>query len=316
MTVWRLAVVWTLALVAQPAAAQTCTFGVTNEVFANVDVIAGGAVDTTATLSVNCTGGVALTTVRILPSIGAGSGGATAAARQMLGPGGATLNYQLYQDTGRTTVWGSYDWAFAATPPTIDLALNAGGSGSTTRTIFGRVLGGQTTAPSGAYASNFTTADDDFVYAPLGVLPCPSILLAKAAHPTFSATATVVNNCLINAQNVSFGTAGVLNSNIDAAGQVTVTCTPGATYTIGLDGGNAGAAPGARLMANGAVKITYGLYQDAGRSQLWGSTIGTNTIGGTGNGLPQNLPVFGRVPPQVTPGPGLYSDTINVTVTY
>jgi spore coat protein U-like protein len=316
MTARALVVAGVIALLAQPAVAQTCSFGITNEVFGNVDVITGGAVDTTATLSINCTGGVSFTTVRICPSIGAGSGGATASARQMLGPGSATLNYQLYSDAGRTTVWGSYNWAFAATPPTIDLSLNISGAGSTTRTIFGRVLSGQNTAPAGSYVSNFTAADTNFVYAPLGVLPCPNLLVPQTAHPTFSATATVVSTCLVSAQDVDFGSRGVLSANIDAAGQVSVTCTPSTSYTIGLGGGNANAAPGARKMAKGAETITYGLYQDAARTQLWGSTIGTDTIAGTGNGLAQNLAVYGRVPAQTTPSAGSYTDTIVVTITY
>jgi spore coat protein U-like protein len=310
---WLIAIV-VLTLLAVPASAQTCNFGITNEAFGNVDVIAGGAVDTTATLSVNCTG-VAIVSVRICPSIGAGSGGATATARQMLGPGGAVLNYQLYQDAARTVVWGSYTWGLPGTPPTIDLPLSLG-SGSTTRTIYGRIFAGQSTVPAGSYLSNFTVADTDFVYATLGITPCPNLLLPQHGHPTFSATATVVSNCLVSAQNIDFGTHGVLGANVDATGLVSVTCTPSTSYTVGLNGGNAGAPPAARKMSKGAETVTYGLYRDASRNLVWGNTIGADTAAGTGNGLAQNLTVYGRVPAQSTPSPGLYTDTIIATVTY
>src|ERR1700730_11395738 len=115
------AVAWQAAT----AGAPTCTFTITESAFGTVDVIAGGAVDTAATLSVNCTGAL-ISAVRICPSIGSGSGGATANARPMAGPGAASLNYQLYQDAARSVVWGSYNWGFAATPPTIDLPLSLG----------------------------------------------------------------------------------------------------------------------------------------------------------------------------------------------
>ena len=69
-------------------------------------------------------------------------------------------------------------------------------------------------------------------------------------------------------------------------------------------------------MTKGAEFITYGLYRDTSRTLPWGDTSGTNTLGGTGSGITQSLPVYARIPPQNTPTPGTYSDTIVVTVTY
>jgi spore coat protein U-like protein len=296
------------------ACAQSCNFSVSDVNFGNVDFVAGGAVDSTATVQASCTG-VPLTSVRICPSIGAGSGGATATSRQMLGPSGA-LNYQLYQDAARTVVWGSHQWGFAPTPPTIDLALGLNGSGSTTQTIFARLFAGQSTASAGAYLSSFTAADVQFSYATLGVLGCQALVLPQFAHPTFTAQAAIANNCLVSAQDIDFGAHGVLATAIDANGQVSVTCTPSAAYAIGLNGGNANAAPTARQMTKGAAAITYGLYQDAARSRPWGDTAPTNTLAGSGSGLAQNFTVFGRVPAQTTPAPGAYTDRVVITVTY
>jgi spore coat protein U-like protein len=49
---------------------------------------------------------------------------------------------------------------------------------------------------------------------------------------------------------------------------------------------------------------------------VWGTTIGTDTVAGNGNGTSQTLTVYGRVPPQTTPPAAVYNDTVNVTVTY
>lgn len=308
-----------LLAAAGPAAAQSCNFNITDAAFGTVDGIAGGAVDVTANLSISCTG-LALTDVRICPHINEGGGGADATARTMTGPGGATLAYQLYRDAARTVVWGSGYWGLPGNPPTIILPLGLSGSANANRTIYARVFAGQNTAPAGAYSSAFTGAEVIFDYGvdALGLLPCGSLpLLQQTANPPFNVTASVVENCLLNTQDVNFGTQGVLTSNIDANGQVSITCTPDTDYTVELGNGLAGTGPAARVMTSGPETITYGLYKNAARTMPWGdSATPGSTVSGTGNGVAQGLTVHGRVPPQTTPPPGTYTDTIVVTLTY
>jgi spore coat protein U-like protein len=77
---------------------------------------------------------------------------------------------------------------------------------------------------------------------------------------------------------------------------------------MALDGGQTGATdPTQRKMSKGTERVTYGLYRDAARSLPWGSTSGTNTASGSGNAAVQNLTVYGRIPAQTTPSPGLYA---------
>jgi hypothetical protein len=52
-----------------------------------------------------------------------------------------------------------------------------------------------------------------------------------------------------------------------------------------------------------------------GRDVAWGNTL-SNWESGTGSGLGQSLTVYGLVPAQTTPAPGIYTDTIVATVTY
>ena len=49
---------------------------------------------------------------------------------------------------------------------------------------------------------------------------------------------------------------------------------------------------------------------------MWGNTVGTDTQAATGTGAAQTYTIYGRIPPQTTPAPATYSDTITVTVTY
>jgi len=110
-------------------------------------------------------------------------------------------------------------------------------------------------------------------------------------------------------------------ANVTAKGGLSVQCTSTTPYQIGLDNGQGTGVtgPAARKMTGplGAT-LTYGLYQDAAHSSVWGNTTGTggNTQGGTGSGNVTAYTVYGLMPPQTTPAAGTYNDTVTVTVTY
>lgn len=299
---------------ADSAAAQICSFTVSPLNFGNVDTLSGSATSSTATVNASCSGFPVLTPrVLVCPNIGTGSGGANSGARQMAGPG--TLDYQLYSDASRTVVWGSYAWPHPARAPAMEVLLVLG-SGSASSTIYGSVPGGQQSVPTGTYMSSFSAGDVEFLYQATSGNDC-SAPSGTSAHPTFTVSANVAANCLVSAQNIDFGTRGVLNANVDATGSVVVRCTQGSPYTVSLGGGNANGTPTARKMSRLADSITYGLYKDAAHSQPWGDASAPgSTVPGSGSGGTQNITVYGRVPPQQTPPPGTYTDTVVVTVTY
>ena len=116
---------------------------------------------------------------------------------------------------------------------------------------------------------------------------------------------------------LNFGSQGILSTNVDQTIDLQVTCTNTTPYNIGLDAGTgSGATVATRKLTSGGATVNYTLYSDSGRTTLWGNTVGTDTVAGTGNGTGQTLTVYGRMPPQTTPAPGTYTDTITVTVTY
>lgn len=305
------------------ALAQACNFSVANMNFGAVDTLSNNPVNTTSTLSVSCTGGLLDLGKRLLicPNMGAGSGGASSAtARQMLN-GTNPLNYQLYSDSGLSVTWGSSTWSYPSRAPAyaLTMALLGGGSligASGSLTVYGSALGFQPTAATGAFTSNFSAADTSFIYSYSSATTCAAPSGTVGTAP-FTVSASVAANCLVNVQNINFGNQGVLSANVDATGSVTATCTPGTTYTISLNGGTTNAAPTARKMTKGTETVTYGLYKDLNRMQPWGdvNTPGS-TVAGTGTGTGQLLTVYGRVPPQTTPSPGTYTDTVVVTLTY
>lgn len=151
---------------------------------------------------------------------------------------------------------------------------------------------------------------------PLAVLPdAPSY--AATTTTTFSVSMTITASCSVTANALAFGSGGLISANVDATTTVSVTCTNTTPYNIGLDvGTGTGATVASRKMTSGAATVTYSLYQNSARSTVWGNTVSTDTLAGTGNGAAQVLTVYGRVPIQTTPAPNTYTDTITVTVTY
>jgi spore coat protein U-like protein len=301
-----------------PARAQllaSCSFTVPELAFGVADTLSTAAIDASTTIGINCSGVIA-TTLRICLNLGIGDGGGGTTDRTLATTGG-TLRYQLYRDAARTQVWGSTDGAAAGLPQELTLPLGLGGSASTSVTLYGRLFGSQGGAPAGAYASRFAGADVAFAYGSLSLGDCGGLLvLGGTARPSFSVSATVVPDCTVAAEPLSFGQHGVLRDPVDASSRLTVACTPATSYTVGLgSGGLAGAPPTARRMSRGAAGVTYGLYRDAGRSRPWGDGAG-ETVAGTGTGGAASLTVYGRIPPQPTPAPGFYSDTVAVTVSY
>lgn len=141
---------------------------------------------------------------------------------------------------------------------------------------------------------------------------------AATTTTTFTVQMTITSSCIINsASTLDFGSAGVLSANVDQTSTIQVQCTNTTPYNIGLDEGvGAGATVAARKMSNGADTVTYSLYSNAGRTTVWGDTVGIDTVSGMGSGAAQGYTVYGRVPPQTTPAAASYTDTVTVTVTY
>ncbi|KIP99639.1 hypothetical protein RU07_18685 [Agrobacterium tumefaciens] len=308
-------VLWSYFLVA-PAQAQVCNVSMSNINFGAVNLLSGAAVDNTGTASINCANLLNISTnVRICLSIDSGAGGMTGGVRTMAG-GSNMLQYQLYQDASRTIPWGTANHNLLGAPRPLDFLLLPLTTLATTRTVYARVLPNQQTVPGGAYSSAFSSAHARVTWAPYTLIaPSCASITQNPSSAAFNILSFVDRTCSVSAQTLSFGSHGLLKSQIDSASQIAVNCTAGLPFSISLNGGLANAAPVARKMTNGSHSITYGLFRDAARSQLWGA-VSNLLAGGTGNGLIQNLTVYGRVPPQTTPPAGTYTDTVVVTVTY
>jgi spore coat protein U-like protein len=190
---------------------------------------------------------------------------------------------------------------------------------SATAPLYGQIRGGQTSSVAGNYLSVFAgtqTAMAVNVSKNGGLSDCNGIAGASTGR-SFTALAVVAKQCMIQTSPLDFGTLeGHLASGIDTATVITTQCTAGVAYQIGLDNGLHSSAATRRMSGGGSEFVAYELYLDSGRTQRWGNTLNNDTLSLTGTGQPQGSPVNGRVPAQAAAAPGLYSDTVTVTVTY
>nr|WP_174996185.1 spore coat protein U domain-containing protein [Pandoraea iniqua] len=138
---------------------------------------------------------------------------------------------------------------------------------------------------------------------------------------TFTVTLVITAGCTVAATPMSFGTLSNLNTAQTTTSTVSVTCTNTTPYNVGLSAGSGtGSTVTARVLTGAASgntsTIAYGLYQDSGHATVWGTTQGTNTQAGTGNGIAQAFTVYGQLPVSAgaIPQPDTYTSVITATV--
>ncbi|MFM0178067.1 spore coat U domain-containing protein [Paraburkholderia aspalathi] len=305
-----------LGVLPQRASAQTCTASPSALSFGNVSPIGLSAVAATGTVSISCT----WPAVTLTPSVQVclNMGGTTPRALTI---GANQLQYNLYQDAALSLPWGST--TLGTTP--ISVTLNKPVTGNTATTsvnFYGQITANQPTVPTTGNASTTysqTLSQTSLTYGFFLLLaPGCAALTTSAGSFGFTASATVVNNCLISATNVAFTSTGVLSSALNASGAITARCTNGDAYQIALSSGLSGSVAARQMQrAGGGGAVNYQLYTDAAHTSAWGDgTAGTTMATGTGSGNAVSITVYGRVPAQTTPMPGNYSDTITATISF
>jgi spore coat protein U-like protein len=280
-----IAMLFLVASEVKPAAAQSCSATASGVVFGNYT---GSTVDVAGTITVTCTSGTAY-------SIGLDAGttpGSKITNRQMTGASGPKLAYQLFNDAARTINWGNTSGT--------NWVTGTGTGNAQLYTIYAQIPASQKSG-SGSYMDTITASITGSF---------------TTATTQFTVTTVVVSSCTVAATALNFGAyTGTL---INSTSTVTVNCTSGGTYDVGLDAGTAtGATVTNRSMTGpGGALLGYNLFQDAALTLNWGNTVGTDTLAGTATGSAQLLTVYGQLPGNQTAQAGSYSDTITVTITY
>lgn len=141
---------------------------------------------------------------------------------------------------------------------------------------------------------------------------------------TIAVSVTLASTCTVSANPLSFGIYQPGQGNASGSTTLAVRCTRGAPFSVALNAGVGGGSVTQRLMSMGASRLQYNLYTTAAHTTVWGDgTQSTATVSGVGRGLMSGAQitqtVYGQVPDaaaNVDLAPGLYTDTITVTVSY
>lgn len=302
-----------------PARAETsCYITATSLDFGMVDTTLGQPVVTTGAVTASCSGDAGAT-VDVCVDLGAGIGGmASDGSTRYLLNNSNKLAFDIYRDAARTSRWASsYGSAGTGDPIEMSVPLDANGSGSSTTVFWAAVAAGQGNALSGRYSSMFFGADLLARFTAGGTGGCSGTEAVGSTAGFMRVDATVAPRCTVNATALDFGSVGMLSRNIDSTNALYVSCTSGTFYAILLDNGQSGATdPARRSMSSGINRVSYGLYTNSARTVPWGDGNRGSVQAGIGTGTTQQFTVYGRVPPQKSPAPGTYSDTIVVTVMY
>ncbi len=164
----------------------------------------------------------------------------------------------------------------------------------------------------------------------LSCLGAALLVAAAGDAPGATATSTIMVSvtlstaCSVSANPLSFGTYQPGQGSMSASTTLAVSCTKGAPFSVALNAGTGGGTVTQRLMSFGASKLQYNLYTSAAHTTVWGDgTQSTATVSAVGRGLMSGAAitqtVYGQLPDSpanVDLAPGLYTDTITVTVTY
>jgi len=144
---------------------------------------------------------------------------------------------------------------------------------------------------------------------------------AETKSASFGITAMVLPSCNVSGAALGFGSLDVLSGkNVDAASTLTASCTAGSSFSIALSAGSAaGATTTSRKLthvANGTGTLSYSVSTAAGGAN-WGGVGEPGVASGTGNGMPQAIPVHGRITAgQAAAAMGLYNDTLVATIDF
>ncbi|MGS7251790.1 spore coat protein U domain-containing protein [Pseudomonas sp. SK] len=135
---------------------------------------------------------------------------------------------------------------------------------------------------------------------------------------------TVTNDCQITTPDISFASAPVVAGFGTVSQNLSVSCTKGSTYTVGLDDGQNVANGRRRMKSSANGYLAYDIFKSAG-AQRWGSVgaarrassdADVNPGAGTGTGS-QVFNYNARVyTDQATPPAGSYADSVILDVQF
>jgi len=155
----------------------------------------------------------------------------------------------------------------------------------------------------------------------IGAIAVAGVSRADSIGVRMEVTANVVTNCRVVVPPLSFGTYDPLDVHAtqpaDAAVNLTLMCTRNTGAAVSFDYGlHAPSGTNRSMSGPGPDTLHYQIYRDAARSQIWAQGTEAMRVTSHGVGTPDQLTVFGRIPPRQEVEPGAYTDVLTATVEF
>ena len=164
-----------------------------------------------------------------------------------------------------------------------------------------------------------------------GTLRFATVSLLALLTPLASRPApAAVLDCTVSATSVAFGAYVPLQPGaLIGTGTMTAICTVNSvknTHTIDLSAGVSRSFITRTLtttVGTTTYALNYNLYQDAANTLVWGDGTGGSQADavpimrhGNNNTITTNITVYGAVAPAQDPAPGIYTDSITISVNF
>ena len=141
----------------------------------------------------------------------------------------------------------------------------------------------------------------------LCAIACAAVALAVPARSRAA-------SCSFSSNGIAFGAYDPTSpATVRVAASIAYGCSASTYAVILFDGGSANDVT-RRTMTSGPEKLAYNVFKDANASSIWGDTWGTGLI--LVLSTSGSVPVYGSLPPRQDVAPGLYGDTLTVTILF
>lgn len=238
------------------------------------------------------------------------------------------LNFTMKLSGGQT--WGTRSGA-GSEYSSGQLAIGANSTITGSEVINFSMNGDNNNATQGVYTNNFGNGNHTaLTFLTSTTSPAPNCNAGGVAQQSirfpFIVQAAIEPSCTITAtSDVNLGPRSASETNITGSNSsaITVNCTNGGSYYIGLKPSNNninGAGVMSGLTTGNTDKVPYQLRSTAGiNGTIWGNTATSTTVGNGvadfGTGSNKSHTVFVTVP-SVDVRPDNYSDTVTINVNY
>ena len=218
-------------------------------------------------------------------------------------------------DGTETTIGNSYTWRGGAL-----IALT---SRSYRMPVYFRTLSGASVS-AGRYRVTLTLEINHSICSLLSIaILCVGIQETGSTLVTPQLDMTITSDCIaINAPDINFGSAPLANGFAPVSQEITVSCTKGSAYSVGINNGANAGSGAVRKMKSGENTLSYDIYKGA-TSSRWGS-IGAErwdsnlATGVSADGTVRRYAYTAKILTSRadTPPAGSYGDTLLVDITF